>query len=301
MSHSRAGLPGTYPVAEVKPEWIIEDEAMGGREKFWYEVPGDQQRWLFKYPRDETGEHWAEKIAAEVANCLGILHAAVNLAVVGRERGSVTRSFARRGRELSHGNELLAWRRPYDAHKRFGQSDHTLGNIFLALETVFTTEAGAMMAKRQLAGYVVLDALIGNTDRHHENWGLLLRRTGAKLHGFLAPTFDHASSLGRELSDKKRRRRLGGGNVGAYSEKGRGGIFWTTAGRYGPSPLDLVRQAAEQYPDLFRHPLGRVRDRRHKCEAIVRRVPDNWMSLTAKDFTVELLHYNATQLEQCLK
>ena len=301
MSSSRVGLPGPYPVMEIKPEWTIEDEAMGGREKFWYEIPGDRQRWLFKYPRPGTGEHWAEKIAAEMASCLGILHAAVDLAVVGEERGSVTKSFARRGRELSHGNELLAWSRPYDTHKRFGQSDHTLGNIFGTLETVFTTEVGAMMAKRQLAAYVVLDALIGNTDRHHENWGLLLRRTGAELHGFLAPTFDHASSLGRELSDKKRRGRLGRGNVGGYSEKGRGGIFWTTSGRYGPSPLDLVRQAAEQYPDLFRHPLSRVRDRRHRFEAIVRRVPDNWMSLTAKDFTVELLHYNSTQLERRMK
>ena len=301
MSHSRAGLPGTYPVAEVKPEWIIEDEAMGGREKFWYEVPEDQHRWLFKHPRARTGEHWAEKIAAEVASCLGILHAAVDLAVFRGERGSVTRSFARRGRELSHGNELLAWSRPYDLQKRFGQSDHTFRNILEALEAVFTTAAGARTAKRLLAQYLVLDALIGNTDRHHENWGLLLRRIESKLHGFLAPTFDHASSLGRELSDRQRRARLQNGTIGDYSEKGRGGVFWRGSGRYGPSPLDLVRQAAAKYPELFRGPLVRVRDRRSAFEGLVRRVPDDWMSPIAKDFTVALLDYNATGLVQCLK
>ena len=300
MSSRGEVLAEPYPIVEVKPEWTIEDEAMGGREKFWYEIPDDQQRWLFKYPRAGTGEHWAEKIAAEVADGLGILHAAVDLAVFRGERGSVTRSFARRRRELSHGNELLAWHRPYDAHKRFGQSDHTAGNILEALEAVFTTRHGARTAKRQFAGYLVLDALIGNTDRHHENWGLLLRWIQSRLHGFLAPTFDHASSLGRELSDQKRRARLANENVGDYSERGRGGVFWTNSGRYGPSPLELVRRSAAEYPDLFGVPLVRVRERRSRFEEIVRAVPSDWMSPTAKDFTVALLDYNARELKRCL-
>ena len=288
---------------EVKPEWTIEDEAMGSRQKFWYDVPGDQQRWLFKYPRAGTGEHWAEKIAAEVAACLGILHAAVDLAVFRGYRGSVSTSFThrKRRRELSHGNELLAWTRPYDPDKRFGQKDHTLGNIFAALEAVFTTPAGTTMAKRQLAGYIVLDALIGNTDRHHENWGILLRWAKSGFQGFLAPTFDHASCLGRELSDGKRRARLENETVGDYSERGRGGIYWTNSGRYGPSPLELVRRAAERYPDLFGEPLARVRDGRSRFEEIVQRVPDEWMTEPAKHFALALVDYNAEELKQCLK
>jgi len=74
----------------------------------------------------------------------------------------------------------------------------------------------------------VLDAVIGNTDRHHENWGILLRRTKRRWMGMLAPTFDHASSLGRELRDetrgKCRRRLLSENQVGAYSEKATGAI-----------------------------------------------------------------------------
>jgi serine/threonine protein kinase HipA of HipAB toxin-antitoxin module len=45
----------------------------------------------------------------------------------------------------------------------------------------------------QFTGYLVLDALIGHTDRHEENWGVIEGITGAKR---LAPSFDHASSLG---------------------------------------------------------------------------------------------------------
>lgn len=54
------------------------------------------------------------------------------------------------------------------------------------------------VAFSQLAGYVTLDALILNTDRHHENWALIRARSsdGRLIHR-VAPTFDHASSLGR--------------------------------------------------------------------------------------------------------
>ena len=303
MSTRRGGDQHAYPIVTVDDRWAAGPEQMGSKPKFWCLPDGQEALRLFKFPQAGTGQHWAEKIAAEVAACLGILHAAVDLAVFRRYRGSVSTSFThrKRRRELSHGNELLGWTRPYDPDKRFGQSGHNLVNIFRALEDVFKTEAGARSAKRQLAEYIVLDGLIGNTDRHHENWGLLLKRTRSALWGIVAPTFDHASSLGRELSDEKRRTRLQNGTVGQYSEKGRGAIFLGDSGRYGPSPLHLVREAAKKHPDLFREPLTRVRDRRSGFEKIVRRVPDEWMSRIAKDFSVALLNYNATQLERCMK
>ena len=33
-----------------------------------------------------------------------------------------------------------------------------------------------MAAKSSLAEYMVLDALIGSTDRHHDSWGLLVQK-----------------------------------------------------------------------------------------------------------------------------
>ena len=54
-----------YPIVTVEPEWVINPEEMGGKTKFWYGKPDDNTNWLFKYPRPNTGEHWAEKIASE--------------------------------------------------------------------------------------------------------------------------------------------------------------------------------------------------------------------------------------------
>ena len=211
-------LTGTSPVAsfpifKVQSEWVLDDEAMGTKAKFWYRKPGVEVEWLFKYPQENTGQHWAEKIAAEVADLLRVPHARVELAEFEGERGSVTESFAREGRELRHGNEVLAKTVSYyDPGQRFRQSEHSLDNIWSALGRVFLRPESARRAKLRFAEYLMLDALIGNTDRHHENWGLLVRRVGDKFRGFLAPSFDHASSLGRELLDERRAELLAGGS-----------------------------------------------------------------------------------------
>ena len=274
---------------------------MGTRFKFWCQPKGEDVRWLFKYPRPGSGEHWAEKIAAEVAGCLGISHAPVELASVGASRGSISKSFVHEGRVLLHGNELLAKIMKYDIKKTHGQSDHSLANIFRLLDTVFRDPGDGEATKEELAGYLVLDALIGNTDRHHQNWGLLTERTRDGVRRFLAPTFDHASSLGRDLTDEVRSRRLREHTVGQYAKRARGRVFWSGSPRYGPNPIELVRLANEEYPVLFREALDRVSARRSRFAGIVGRVPDDWMSPIAKEFTVALLDYNATRLEQCMR
>ena len=217
-----------YPVTEVLPEWNREGEEMGSKRKFWYLRPGPEEKtaWLFKYPQPNTGQHWSEKIAAEVAAVLEIPHARVELAVFSQDKGSVTKSFADNGRELVHGNQMLEWKvRGYDPGKRFRQSSHTLANIWKVLDDVFATPEGARNAKVRMAQYVVLDAVIGNTDRHHENWGVLRTWKGDGWVGRVAPSFDHASSLGRELLDSRRSRLLRERRVGVYAEKGRGGLL----------------------------------------------------------------------------
>jgi HipA-like protein len=251
-----------------------------------------------------TGQHWSEKIAAEVADRLDILHARVELAVFMGVRGTATESFAREGRELYHGNQIMAgYVLDYDPGKRFGHSEHTLENIFLALERAFASEDGGRRAKETMAEYLVLDALIGNTDRHHENWGILRKRTKGGWLGMLAPTFDHASSLGRELVDdsagKCRRRLLAEGRLAQYAEKAPGAIFWHGDDKHGISPLELVRRASALYPELFGPALnGLEKLDRGLLREIVQRVPADWISELARDFAVELMCYTLEQLRK---
>ncbi|MYF73511.1 MAG: hypothetical protein F4175_09110 [Gemmatimonadetes bacterium] len=281
---------------------VINPEEMGGKTKFWYSKPDDNTNWLFKHPRPNTGEHWAEKIAAEVASVIGITHAKVELAEFQGERGSVTESFALGGRELFHGNELLEITiEDYDPTARFHHSHHTLKNIWLALERIFEQPEATENAKLLFAEYLVLDAIIGNTDRHHENWGILRRRAGDEGKGFIAPSYDHASSLGRELRDERRDRLMVENRVGDYAERGRGAIYWSEDERHGSSPLELVRRAAPTYPDLFQPAILKLEKfDKDSLSKIVNSVPTDWMTSSARTFAIALMNYNCEQLRRLI-
>ena len=294
-------MPDPYDIVEVQPDWIVRQEEMGSKKKFWYR-DGDGL-WLFKYPQANTGEHWAEKIAEQAASVLGVVHAEVKLANFQDKRGSTTKSFARGGRILHHGNQFLEKIVPdYDPEKKFRQSGHTMDNILQTLQMVFVNSEGAKSAQNRIAEYIVLDALIGNTDRHHENWGILRRRVGDRWKGFVAPSFDHASSLGRELLDERRDRLIAEDRVGWYSERARGAIFWSENDKRAPSPLELARRAHRCYQDLMNPGLGKLKKLdAQRLSDLVDRVPEGWMTPSERSFAVVLTSYNLEQLQSLVQ
>ena len=291
---------GHYPIIEVESDWTTNKEDLGSKTKFWYTEPDETVHWLFKYPRDNTGEHWAEKIASELSECLDIEHANVELAQFERKRGSVSESFANEDHELIHGNQLLEWVvQGYHPERKFGQSGHTLDNIWQVMDYVFLDSEGVDRAKSQFSEYVILDALVANTDRHHENWGLIRKYENDSWRDSIAPSFDHASSLGRELPDPHRDRLLMENEVGKYVEKGRGAIFWREDDRHGPSPLELARLAIESYPKYFYPALAKLDGlNKNLIAELVNRVNDEWMSHSAKKFAITLMHYTLEQLRE---
>jgi len=243
-----------FPILSVQPGDVISDEALGSKTKFWFRRNNEQ--WLFKEARENTGEDWAEKIAAEVAHLIGISASKVELAEFEGRRGCALLSFAYQDRNevLIHGNEILAGLvLGYDRNKKFRQSDHTLENITSAIRKLFPSEEISDQVLTTLAGYLVLDALIGNTDRHHENWAILLVAEGATL--AVAPSFDHASSLGRELQDVRRQNLMRPGAVGRYARNGRGAIYLGSEDPRGANPLRLVEFGARRFSKYFLPPL----------------------------------------------
>lgn len=99
-----------YPVIQVRPEWGLGNEDMGTKSKFWYRVPSQDTRWLFKYPRRNSGEHWTEKIAAEIARMLDIPHARVSESATGSDGGT-------------------PWRRHLIMRRRWAGSSGTRGGV----------------------------------------------------------------------------------------------------------------------------------------------------------------------------
>lgn len=291
----------TYSILSVHPEEVEDIEQLGSKPKFWLRREGE--RWLFKEGRPKTGEDWAEKVAAEVARLAGVSAARVELAEFQGRPGCACRSFVAidSGDVLVHGNELLAGLvLGYDKHKRQHQSDHTLLNIEQAIRKVFP-EANAVGILQQLATYATLDAVIGNTDRHHENWGLLLSIDVVAKHARVqvAPSFDHASSLGRELSDARREELLRTNQVEAYLARGRGGIYINSTDPHGANPFELVRFGCLRLPELFLPSRQRLLDLDlNAVETAIAEVPDDRMSGPAKRFALKVVRVSLEKLRR---
>ncbi len=299
-----------YPIVEVQAEWLVGDEPMGSKDKHWVLLPDDAQPWLFKFSRtnaDEvTGEHWAEKVAAEVAGLLGVWHPRVELARLEGQWGCLSRRFdelARSDTELVHGNDLLAGLvTGYDRHKQRRQSDHSIGNVLRAIDRLFGPNDAAprVEALNMLAGYVVLDALVLNTDRHHENWGVL-RRVDPQ-HGAthrLAPSFDHASCLARNEPQAKLAAWLTEpGRPAWYASRGRGGLYWSERDAKGANPLQLAMDAAKRWPAYFNAWKVRLAELDAMAlEQAVERVPDEAMTRESKGFGKALLAHTLNRLK----
>ena len=274
-----------YQVLDITDLPEVYAEQMGSKDKFWVEIDGDN--WLFKLPRSGTGEHWAERVVGEIATCLGLPAATVELAARNSDRGTVSRSFLNRGDALVHGNELMAaYIEEYDPAKQFKQREHRLDLVLECIARNADPGPEGGDAIPTFVGYLVLDALVGNVDRHHENWALVQSQSVTRL----APTYDHASSLGRELSDKQREDRLRSWGPAHYLDHGRGGIYAPDGDREVP-PSALMEPLDS---------LGYAEHRARWCSVVaevglaalhqtVDSVPNEWISKPAREFAKELL------------
>lgn len=170
-----------YPIIEVPPEVPNTVEQLGTKGKFWF-VHNELGRCLCKLGRPETGEDWSEKVAAEIADVLDIPHAQYELGSWKGQPCVVSRKFVESAEILVHGNEVIRRVDPgYDeALNPFHQSEHTVDAVFDALTRhgcspprEYKPSPAISSSTAVFVGYLMLDALVGNTDRHHENWGII--------------------------------------------------------------------------------------------------------------------------------
>lgn len=299
-----------YPIISIQDTWILDDEPMGTKDKVWVELPDDPHPWLFKFSRVNedyvSGEHWSEKIAAELASILSIPHAKVEIARLNGYWGSLSRQFTElqdNNVELVHGNELLSGIiEGYDKARRFGQNKHTVSNILKVFETIWDNDPLKLQdVHTYFASLLLLDALIMNTDRHHENWALL-RRTciGGRREYFPAPTFDHASSLGRELpSTKIQAWASEPWRIDWYIKRARGSVYLHSRGSKGVNPVRLAKVLQRKWPQFMRPWIDKLADIDASTLSLVTgRLPEECASLELRSFATQLIQRTKILLTQ---
>jgi hypothetical protein len=274
-------------------------EQLGTKPKMWLREPESKQMWLFKSTTrnnrtDGTsylkGDDWAERIATEVARLLGLPVAETELALVNEGEslvpGTISKKILADDEDLIHGNELLAEIGVVGKTDK-DRTGYNAGAVRVALaKTAAPIAEHSFSAWDWFVGYLALDSLVGNTDRHQENWAVI-DLSGARR---LAPTFDHASSLGFQLDDADRARRL---STNDLNQRARGYAARARSRFEGkPRPSDVFREALEMVSPEVRDHWIELCASIPSIEPIVDRIPKTRMSTAAREFACQLYEAN---------
>jgi hypothetical protein len=188
--------------------------SIGARQKAWFIHPQTRRQGLVKVARRQPdggsfiveGELVGEYLASILGKALSIAVAEVepvryrikSFLVRGSqdlhkidepidELCPISWSFLRGGEELVHGSALT------DSENEFRQDSHKLAQLSVdrilhALESRLEQK----VARRYLVEMILFDILVGNTDRHQQNWGLVKGPSGFRP----APLFDNGAGFG---------------------------------------------------------------------------------------------------------
>ena len=298
-----------YPIITVPPEAGDILEQLGTKPKFWFSDEHGK-RYLFKLNRSEgesaTGEDWSEKVTAELCELLGLPHAQYEFATWKNQTGVVSLSFVPERGTWVAGNEVLVRiDKGYPREKFYSVRQHTLRLVLtiIKLDIVLPPPdwngfGDVQSALDVFIGYLMLDAWVANQDRHHENWGFVVS-PDRKIR--LAPTFDHASSLGWNETDEARTQRLTTRDrrrgMARYVTKASSAFFSTPNSSKPMLTLDVLREASKVRPLAAKGWLDRLsqisdNDVRH----IFEQIPAERMSNSARQFAMKMLELNQKRL-----
>ncbi|GHS96568.1 hypothetical protein FACS189421_01850 [Bacteroidia bacterium] len=192
---------------------------------------------LLKPNKDYKYEFWSEVIASQVGEFLGFDVVHYDVAFFEKEIGCISKSVIDwNNEELTEGYAFIIEKYPnfqYDFKKT-----HSFQKIITSLKTLELEHC-----IRNVIDMIIFDAIIGNTDRHSENWAVILSnkeviealkrieklpwykkqilrfslflktkgkvtlseiRKNVKKNSYkFSPLYDNGSSLGRELSNER--------------------------------------------------------------------------------------------------
>lgn len=216
-------------------------------------IPG--HRYLFKQYKNE--QRWqahqcqSEVIAYEIARKINLPVPPCFLAIDEKEEemGVLIEFFYGYPNDpappfLVHGSDLLQQIYPT------GRFDSKAGRPhYIGMNMRICRSLGVPKTLDWWADALLFDALIGNTDRHPENWGFeVARPTRGSMNYSMAPLYDNGVSLGYEQTDEAVGIEWSDAQVLSYVRKGRHHCAWALRVTLGGQHAELCAKLCTEYP-----------------------------------------------------
>lgn len=171
-------------------------EGSGRSEKIWLINNSTQEIGLFKFPKSPyTTEHISEKLSSDIANKLNFPCANIDIGIRNGRIGSFSHLINKDNETLIEGVAFISKKYPkYNPEDMIDKDS----NDYYSLEMIFDSIPSCDI-QHEFINLLLFDFLIGNTDRHQNNWAILSNNGIMRL----CPAYDNGSSLCCYLEEDK--------------------------------------------------------------------------------------------------
>jgi len=173
--------------------------------------PQTYEEYYFKEPKEEyPWEFWTEVIASAVGRALGFDVLKYSVAISGDRAGCLSKSMISHDETLIHGQQYLT------AIKPDFEIDRGLDHNFQLIEEFLLSRPSYQNMIPKFIDMLIFDSIIGNRDRHQQNWALI-RPNNLEIQGKItysqfiklskpirfSPLFDNGNCLAYEILENK--------------------------------------------------------------------------------------------------
>lgn len=265
-----------YNIKKFKKDFIFIPEInnKGTRTKRMVFDIKNRKKAIFKYQMYNCSEACSEKLSYEIAKVLGYECATIELAVDEQGKLGILNYLFVDLKEEEHTDAIAYIKRDKKERKEF----YTLNNIKKCLDELDKS------LFYQFLSIIVFDALIGEQDRHEENWGIITKNGEYKI----SPLYDNSCNLLREFYNEKMAERFykGEKSFDAYVRRSKTLIYKEDGKQY--KHFELIEYLYQLYPDKIREEIKKLDKLSDKeIENIVTRIPDNIIKNQHKEYIIK--------------
>lgn len=243
---------------EVFPEGSRDKHLVFSPEKVPFSFLLPNHAYLMKFaPNRAPQEYFAEIIAYKIGTLMGLDVPHAFLAVDGTRTGVLSQWFYDFEREENASRFLHVpggdiARKVIDGFDRNRGTEH---NIKLLLQMGSFIELVSKKISFKVLGrpyedivkMLTFDTLIGNTDRHQDNWSILYDAVEKTIR--FSPIFDNGSSLGFDMHDRKAAFKCDAGALERYVSRGKHHVRWDNVSNKRMKHFELLEFLCRTIPE----------------------------------------------------
>lgn len=243
-------------------EWFPYDgfaEGSGRSEKIWLQSPCGEIG-LFKFPKTDpstlvdTTEHISEHIAHQIGNIIGIETARIDIGTYHGRIGCMSYLLNEQKEQIIEGALFISQIHPdYDMEQMV---EKVSGRYYCIDHLLEVSEAPVIVNK--WIEMMLFDFIIGNTDRHQNNWAMLIHfehsSIGNSAQIRVCPLYDNGSSLCCYINENNVDSYLGRDTNRFKSlteTKSRSMIRIDGFQKKHPTHIEVVKELLRRYPGTY--------------------------------------------------